>query len=446
MISFYLDWHKINKRFLQNFSQENSCIFKNFDFIKINGSGDPLENPDFIDFLRIFDFTYMPQVFFHTDGSFLNEKKIKIISSLKGKINISFSIDASSNKLFKKIRSNYFEKIVDAIEKISRDRIENRLCYPKITASFSIIRENLEDTIDFIKFSRKIGTNKAYFFSYDCNNSPHFYPCYFKDSIKNKNDNNPIFPDEITDRLNLIKEYAQKSGIEITAGIDSVIDSSNEEFKIVIEKNLLNYSNTENYSYYFKKVIDKENFAALNLNLKTEKLKKIEDRERKNILLSAMSLIFQKSNLGYFEKIKKQLLKIFENNYYLSGMITVMKFQHIKENNLSSSISEEIEALEKIASNAIFNIAESETIYRTIAEASKNSNLKKYYIYKMKELTVKLERQKDTSSINEIISFLKDSSTIKFLLDQKLNIASSNQEITEIQKEIQEHLMKNLFK
>ncbi len=446
MISFYLDWHKINKRFLHNFADENSCIFRNFDIIKISGPGDPLENPYFIDFLRLFDSTDTPQVFFPTNGSFLDEKKIKIISSLKGKINIAFCIDTPNEELFKKIRGNYFKKIVDSIEKISQYRIENRLYYPKITASFSIIRENLRDIIEFVKFSRKIGAVSAYFLIYDAGNSSHFHPCYFKDSIRRKNNNNPIFPDEISDQLNLIEEYAHKSGIEIAAGIDSIIDSSNEKFKIIVEKNLLNYGNTENYLYYFKKVIDKENFAALNLNLKTEKLKKIEDRERKDIILSAMSLISRKSNLDNFEKIKKQLPEIFESDSYLSSMTTVMKFQHIKKNNLSLSISEEIEALEKTVANAAFNIAESETIYRTIAEASKNSNLKKYYIYKMKELAVKLERHKDTNSINEIISFLKDPSTFKFLLDQKLSIASSNQEITEIQKEIQEHLMKSLLK
>jgi radical SAM protein with 4Fe4S-binding SPASM domain len=115
--------------------------------IKFVGQGEPLLNPNFIDFAKM---AKEKNLVCHltTNASLMNEEIMQQLIDIKFD-SIKFSFQGINKEGFKLLRQkDYFDELMDKIELLYRKRDNNE--YPFITICTSVTNESEEDIIKFI--------------------------------------------------------------------------------------------------------------------------------------------------------------------------------------------------------------------------------------------------------------------------------------------------------
>ena len=125
----------------------------------LNARGEPLIGGSFWQALDEAD-TYdnVNRCWVHTNGLLLDERKIERILTSKLK-EISFSIDAASQKVYHNIRGAELEKVWRNIELLVNKRKEKCDSHLQIFVNMTIMRENLEDIPAFVERAASIGVD-----------------------------------------------------------------------------------------------------------------------------------------------------------------------------------------------------------------------------------------------------------------------------------------------
>jgi len=122
--------------------------------ISLHGIGEPLTNPALFDVVKYAD--PEAKIIFNSNGLLMNEAKIDAIIQAKIK-QISFSLDAATPEVYRKIRGQDFGKVVGNIRRLKEKRDALGLLYPRIIINMVLMRENLGEIPKFFELAKDLG-------------------------------------------------------------------------------------------------------------------------------------------------------------------------------------------------------------------------------------------------------------------------------------------------
>jgi glycosyltransferase involved in cell wall biosynthesis/MoaA/NifB/PqqE/SkfB family radical SAM enzyme len=136
-------------------------IFKFADRIYLHCGGEPLMTKRSYD---IIDSVAPPtKIIFNTNGALFTEKTIKHMVDCGVVDIISFSLDAATEKTYKRIRSADFNKVVSHIKTLIDYRNQkNRhkpLLRPLVLMNFCIFRQNYHEVADYVTLAHRLGAD-----------------------------------------------------------------------------------------------------------------------------------------------------------------------------------------------------------------------------------------------------------------------------------------------
>lgn len=128
--------------------------------LQISGIGEPLMSPLF--WLVLQKSKKFPETHIRVNSNALlwNKKNIDIILN-SNLAEVSFSLDASTNETYYKIRGADFNKVITNIQNLVLKRRELNLKKPVINLNMTLMRENIEEITGFIKLAKKLGVDKV---------------------------------------------------------------------------------------------------------------------------------------------------------------------------------------------------------------------------------------------------------------------------------------------
>lgn len=174
-------------------------LLSNAETVSLHGLGEPLACKKLFKIIELINPN--AEIMFNSNGMMLNEKTIDKI--LKSNIKtISFSIDAATSETYKKIRLDAFERVINNISNLIKERNSNNKQYPRILLNMTLMKENYREVIDFVKLAKEINADGV-----------HFWPIK-TDSIKKnikKDFNFQIEEQKIDSYINKIKEYVRNA-------------------------------------------------------------------------------------------------------------------------------------------------------------------------------------------------------------------------------------------
>lgn len=210
-------------------------IFKYADRIYLHCGGEPLMTEKIFEIIE----SVQPptKIIFNTNGALFNDAKIKYMVDVGVVDIISFSLDAATEKTYKRIRSADFHKIISHIETLidyRNKRNKNKpLLRPLVLLNFCIFKQNIKEVPEYLALAKRLGVDGIDFshlnqgFDWQQKREDYFFD-YKKESVLNM-ENIEEHDRLISKAYELSKEYNMPinfNGNPFIAGIN------NEKIKI----------------------------------------------------------------------------------------------------------------------------------------------------------------------------------------------------------------------
>lgn len=214
-------------------------IFKYADTIYLHCGGEPLMTDKIFDIIE--SVGPPTKIIFNTNGALFTEKTIKYMVDCNVVDVISFSLDAATEKTYKRIRSADFNLIINNIKTLIAYRNERNkgkpLLRPLVLLNFCIFKQNIAEVPDYAILAHKLGADGIDFshlnqgFDWQQNRKNYIFD-YKKESVLDMKDT------EEHDKL-IVKAYglSKKYNMPINFNGNPFIAESNSE-KIKIKNEL----------------------------------------------------------------------------------------------------------------------------------------------------------------------------------------------------------------
>jgi len=135
--------------------------FKYADRIYLHCGGEPLITKTSFDIIE--SVSPPTKIIFNTNGALFTEKTIRYMVDSNVVDIISFSLDAATEKTYKRIRSADFNRIINNIKTLITYRnIKNKdkpLLRPLVLMNFCIFKQNIAEVPDYVMLAHKLGTD-----------------------------------------------------------------------------------------------------------------------------------------------------------------------------------------------------------------------------------------------------------------------------------------------
>lgn len=136
-------------------------IFKYADRIYLHCGGEPLMTDKIFDIIE--SVGSPTKIIFNTNGALFTEKTIKYMVDCNVVDVISFSLDAATEKTYKRIRSADFNRIINNIKTLIAYRNEKNkdkpLLRPLVLLNFCIFKQNIVEVPDYVILAHKLGAD-----------------------------------------------------------------------------------------------------------------------------------------------------------------------------------------------------------------------------------------------------------------------------------------------
>ncbi len=136
-------------------------IFKFADRIYLHCGGEPLITDKIFDVIE--SVGPPTKIIFNTNGALFIEKTIKYMVDCNVVDVISFSLDAATEKTYKRIRSADFNRIINNIKTLIEYRNEKNhakpLLRPLVLLNFCIFKQNIPEVPDYVVLASKLGAD-----------------------------------------------------------------------------------------------------------------------------------------------------------------------------------------------------------------------------------------------------------------------------------------------
>ena len=129
------------------------------DLIQLHGIGEPTASPSF---WKIMESGYInPDAAVNVNSNFtlLNDKKINTLVNSHLKLSLNVSTDAATPETYAKIRGFDLQIVLDNIRKVISLRNGNK--YPEIFMNMTLMRENIEEVVQFIELAHELGVDRV---------------------------------------------------------------------------------------------------------------------------------------------------------------------------------------------------------------------------------------------------------------------------------------------
>lgn len=136
-------------------------IFRYADRVYLHCGGEPLMTKKSVDIIE----SVRPptKIIFNTNGALFTDKTIKYMVDCNVVDVISFSLDAATEKTYKRIRSADFNRIINNIKALMAYRNDKNkdksLLRPLILLNFCIFKQNVAEVPDYVVLARKLGVD-----------------------------------------------------------------------------------------------------------------------------------------------------------------------------------------------------------------------------------------------------------------------------------------------
>lgn len=136
-------------------------IFKYADRIYLHCGGEPLMSKSSYEIIK--SVSPPTKIIFNTNGALFTPKTIRHMVDCGVVDVISFSIDAATEKTYKRIRSADFNKIIHNIKILIDYRNEKNkgkpLLRPLVLMNFCILKQNIYEVSDYVKLAHRLGAD-----------------------------------------------------------------------------------------------------------------------------------------------------------------------------------------------------------------------------------------------------------------------------------------------
>jgi Fe-coproporphyrin III synthase len=130
--------------------------------IDLTGWGEPLMHPEFGRICREIRHNFPGQLSFTTNGLLMDEEKITNI--LEAEVDtISFSVDASGETGYKKVRGKSWNDLEKVMVELIRKKLVRGRGLPRIFANFLLRKSRLDDIYSFVQRMEGFGLNGVVF-------------------------------------------------------------------------------------------------------------------------------------------------------------------------------------------------------------------------------------------------------------------------------------------
>jgi MoaA/NifB/PqqE/SkfB family radical SAM enzyme len=127
--------------------------------IQLHGIGEPLLSPSFWQILEQAPFHPDTALSINTNMTILNADKIKTLTSLPAKLTINISLDAARPETYRRIRGGDLNKVLANIAAL---RDARHGAYPFLCINMTMMRENIEEAVEFIEMGHRLGIGRIY--------------------------------------------------------------------------------------------------------------------------------------------------------------------------------------------------------------------------------------------------------------------------------------------
>ena len=223
-------WPGINEEILEirpEYARECANLFPYAIKIQLHGSGESTTSDVFWQLLQELRNYKCVSSEINTNGTLITQNRIKEILD-SGISIINFSLDAATNKTYKKIRNYDFDKVINNIKLLSEEKSKRGLFEPVIHMNMTLMKENIEEIEGFVKLAFSIGAEKVWFYHLNFLNNEDAYKQYnfTKDNLifdyKEQLPSN--YPDIVFKNINKAIEYSKNKGdVEYDLNISNIM-------------------------------------------------------------------------------------------------------------------------------------------------------------------------------------------------------------------------------
>ncbi len=130
-------------------------------WIQLNGIGEPLTSPSLWLALEDPDISEDTEIIFNTNMTILNQKRIDRLLAVKAKLILNVSLDSPNPLTYRRIRGAPFEEAIDNLKALIAARGDRP--YPRLMLNMTLMRENIEEIVDFVDMVKALGADEAVF-------------------------------------------------------------------------------------------------------------------------------------------------------------------------------------------------------------------------------------------------------------------------------------------
>jgi MoaA/NifB/PqqE/SkfB family radical SAM enzyme len=124
-------------------------IFSKIRVLYLSCAAEPFMTKNFIEFIRIAKQYNVPTISFCTNGTLLNEEKIRDIVDL-GVNEVIISLDGATANTYEKIRRGaQFDKVIENIDLFRKIKQEKNRAYPNIRLNYLLMRSTIDEIEPF---------------------------------------------------------------------------------------------------------------------------------------------------------------------------------------------------------------------------------------------------------------------------------------------------------
>lgn len=158
----------MNVNYCNLHESRSKIYFKDAEVVYIAGDGDPFASSYYFGLLKNDireKFPNAKSIYIQTNGILFNESNWNKIHEFNRSIisQVSISIDACENSVYKLVRGNHFNTLISNLEFIKQ--LKNDTNITTLITSFTINSLNYSNVIPFIEFAKKYSFNKIEYWS-----------------------------------------------------------------------------------------------------------------------------------------------------------------------------------------------------------------------------------------------------------------------------------------
>jgi len=149
--------------------------------VSLHGGGEPLMVPNLFDTVEHID-PLKTMVIFSSNGLLLTENRCaEIIDRGVGYVN--FSLDAANPETYDKIRHSDFISVINNLKRLASIKKARGSRLPKFCLSMVIMKENIEETVEFVELAHDVGADYVEFMKLGSLPEAQYYRTTYKDFV-----------------------------------------------------------------------------------------------------------------------------------------------------------------------------------------------------------------------------------------------------------------------